>query len=72
MRTAKDIGASLRKLRGDTPRETVADAVGVTYSAMAMYEAGERVPRDEIKAALAKYFGTSVGSLFFGEEVHGS
>lgn len=67
MKTAKEIGASLAELRGNTPRAVVAEAVGVSNSAMQMYENGERVPRDETKVALAAFFHTSVGALFFGE-----
>lgn len=67
MKTAAEIGAELKTLRGDRPREEVALAVGVTVSSIAMYEAGARVPRDDTKAALARYFGKSVGELFFAE-----
>ncbi len=70
MKTAKQIGADLASLRGNTPRSVVAQAVGVSVSAMQMYENGERVPRDETKEALAGYFGTTVGQLFFDEKVH--
>ena len=34
-------------------------------SALAMYEAGERVPRDEIKIKLAKIYNRSVNYIFF-------
>lgn len=67
MKTAKEIGRDLAMLRGNTPRATVADAVGVSNSAMQMYENGERVPRDETKVALAAFFHTTVGALFFNE-----
>ena len=67
MKTPKEIGKALTELRGCTPRAVVAEAVGVSNSAMQMYENGERVPRDETKVALAAYFHTSVGTLFFGE-----
>ena len=30
-----------------------------------MYEAGERVPRDEIKIKLAKFYNRSVSYIFF-------
>ena len=70
MKTAVEIGAELKALRGNKPREEVALAVGVTVSSIAMYEAGARVPRDDTKMALARYFGRSVGDLFFGEAVH--
>ena len=70
MKTSIEIGKDLKKLRGSRSREEVAVATGVTASAIAMYELGARVPRDEVKAALAKYYGTTVGALFFGEKVH--
>lgn len=70
MKTAAEIGAELKALRGNKPREEVALAVGVTVSSIAMYEAGARLPRDDTKMALARYFGKSVGDLFFGEAVH--
>ena len=67
MKTPKEIGKDLSELRGNTPRADVAEAVGVSYTAMQMYENGERVPRDETKVALAAFFHTTVGALFFGE-----
>lgn len=67
MKTVQQIGAELRRLRGDATREELAQAVGVTPSAIAMYELGERMPRDEVKVALANHFGISVGALFFDE-----
>lgn len=62
---AKKIGARLKNLRGDKPQKEVADAIGVTDMAISLYEAGERVPRDEIKVALAKFYGVTVESIFF-------
>ena len=70
MKAAKQIAADLRMLRGDRTQEMVANALNISPSAIAMYEAGERIPRDEVKAAIAAYYGTSVGELFFGEESH--
>ena len=51
--------------RGDRKREEVAAAVGVSLSAIAMYESGGRVPRDETKIKLAEYYHTTVQELFF-------
>ncbi len=62
---AKKIGARLKNLRGDKPQKEVADAIGVTDMAISLYEAGERVPRDEIKVALAKFYGVTIESIFF-------
>lgn len=61
---------SLRMLRGERTQEEIANEVGVTKSAWAMYERGERTPRDEIKVKIAKYFGVSVEDLFFAEIEH--
>lgn len=60
-----NIGEKLINLRGEKSREEVAKAVGVSVSAIGMYENGERVPRDFIKIRLAKYFHTTVEELFF-------
>jgi putative transcriptional regulator len=63
----KIVAERLRKLRGSLPRETVCNAVGISVSALAMYENGNRVPRDAIKIALAKFYGKSVESIFFAQ-----
>ena len=59
------IGERLKRIRGDERREKVAAAVGISVSALAMYESGQRVPRDEVKVALSNYYGVSVLELFF-------
>ena len=59
------IGRKLRKLRGNRTQQEVADAVGVTVMAISQYESGERVPRDDIKLALAQYFDSNVDDIFF-------
>ena len=63
-------GARLRALRGDKSLDEVANATGLTRSAIFMYETEERIPRDENKVALAKYFGKSVQEIFFESECH--
>lgn len=60
----------LVKARGDRSQTEVAKGVGISTSALSMYESGERIPRDEVKEAIACYYGLTVGFLFFGEEVH--
>ena len=55
----------LVEARGKRKREEVAAAIGVSLSAISMYENGERVPRDETKIKLAEYYGTTVQALFF-------
>lgn len=59
------IGKKLAELRGERSQETVANAVGISVSALSMYETGNRVPRDEVKVRLAKYYQTSVQKIFF-------
>jgi len=58
----------LVELRGSKTQEEVAKAVGISTSALGMYEIGQRVPRDEVKIALSRYFKVSVGYLFFNQE----
>lgn len=60
-----NIAQRLIQARGNRRREDVANAVGISVSAIAMYENGERVPRDEIKIRLADYYKTTVQALFF-------
>ena len=61
----KEIGKRLVELRGDKSQEEVATACGISPAAVGMYERGERIPRDEIKIRLARYFGVTVEGLFF-------
>lgn len=58
-------GDTLRRLRGDKPREVVAKAVGISVRALQSYENGDRVPRDEVKQKLADYYHRSVQFIFF-------
>ncbi len=59
------IAERLTQLRGDRSREEVAKAIGISVSAISMYENGERIPRDSIKIKLAAYFNKSVQEIFF-------
>lgn len=63
-------GKTLRKLRGDRTQEEIARNIGITKSSWAMYEREERVPRDEIKIQIARYFGVTVQDIFFGPAEH--
>lgn len=64
---SKVIGKRLIKLRGEKSQKEVSDALNISYSALSMYEAGERIPRDEIKIRIAEYYDTSVEALFYAE-----
>ncbi len=66
-----ELGKKLRDLRGEKPQKDVAEAIGVTTMTISQYERGERIPRDDIKVALAAYFGKPVGEIFFDEKVIG-
>lgn len=62
---AKVIGRRLVDLRGEESQEKVAKAVGISISALSMYEQGNRIPRDEIKIKLAHYYNSSIEAIFF-------
>ena len=63
-------GERLRRLRGDRTLAEVATACGISVSALAMYEQGNRVPRDRTKVKLAEYYGRSVAYIFFKTSAH--
>lgn len=63
-------GEKLKTLRGAKTQQEAADGIGITKSALAMYERGERVPRDEVKVRIADYYGVSVLFLFFNGSEH--
>lgn len=60
-----NVAQKLIELRGEKSREEVAKGVGVSVSAVAMYENGERIPRDAIKIKIAKFYGKTVQEIFF-------
>lgn len=62
---AEEIGRRLVELRGCRTRTGVARELGISYSAFCNYEHGRRVPRDDVKIKLAKYYGTTVGKIFY-------
>ena len=59
------IGKKLRALRGNLSQKIAAERIGITKSALAMYERDERIPRDEVKIKIAEYYNESVQSIFF-------
>lgn len=65
MKDRADIAKKLVELRGEKSRSDVATALGISVSALQMYEIGERVPRDEIKSKIAHFYKKSVQSIFF-------
>jgi transcriptional regulator with XRE-family HTH domain len=51
-------------LRGNRGQDEVAKALGISVSALSMYEQGNRIPRDEVKIRMAAYYGISIEALF--------
>lgn len=61
----KTVGSRLRKLRGSRTLEEVAQAVGVTRQAINLYETGWRMPKDDLKVKIARFYGKSVEDIFY-------
>ena len=59
----------LREKKGDSAEE-LSKALNISASAVAMYETGKRVPRDEIKIRIAEHFVVPVESIFFPNKSH--
>lgn len=64
------VGQILKQLRGNRTQQQVADDIGVSVSAWAMYERDERRPRDEIKVKIAEYFSKPIQVIFFAQQEH--
>lgn len=64
------MGAKLVKLRGNRTQDEVAKAVGISKSALAMYESGKRIPRDPVKVKLACFYKKSIPFIFFNQIDH--
>ena len=67
MADSKVIAHRLVELRNKAKKtgEEVCKACEISRSALTMYEIGERIPRDEIKVKLARYYDTTVEAIFF-------
>ena len=59
------VGQKLRMLRGTKSQDEVAAVLGISKSALSMYECDARMPRDEIKVRIARYYNQSVDSIFY-------
>ena len=61
----KTIGEKLVFLRGSRTQIEVARALGISVSALSMYETNRRVPRDEIKMRTSDYYDVNICDLFY-------
>ncbi|WP_445505744.1 helix-turn-helix transcriptional regulator [Niallia sp. 03091] len=61
----KTIAKKLLDLRESKSREEVSNELGISISALQMYENGQRIPKDEIKIKIANYYKKSVQEIFF-------
>lgn len=59
------IAKRLVDLRGERTQKEIAEALGISISALSMYEIGQRIPRDEVKIKIAKFYNKSVQEIFF-------
>ena len=59
------IAERLRRARGMEPRSSVCKALGISYSALQMWENGKRIPRRATMIKLAEHYRTTVQALFF-------
>ena len=59
------IGEKLKKLGGRKKSKDFAKDIGITISALSNYENDYRIPRDETKRKIAKYYKRSVEEIFF-------
>ena len=64
---ARTVGRRLRRLRGARSLEEAAAAAEISAEALRSYEAGARMPRDEVKLRLARQYRCSIFDLFFSE-----
>lgn len=67
---AHAIGEELVLLRGKKTQEEVAKSIGISTSALSMYERGERIPRDNIKLRIAAYYKKPIHNIFFTQNTH--
>ena len=60
-----EAGKRLRQLRGIRTRTGVARELGISCSALAFYENGQRQPKGPVKKKLADYYGVPVEFIFY-------
>jgi putative transcriptional regulator len=65
--SAVSIGAKLKGLRIEkgVSQVEMSKILGMARSTWRMYESGQRIPNDEVKLKIARYFDKTVDELFF-------
>ncbi len=63
------IAKRLTKLRGDRPKEVVAEQLNISIRALESYEMGQRIHRDSVKLAIARFYDSTVEAIFFEDEL---
>ena len=66
------VGDTLKELRL-AKKKTIAEAardIGITPSALGNYECNIRMPRDNIKIAIAEYYKKPIQKIFFARKTH--
>ena len=61
----KAVGERLKALRGNRTLDEVGNALGVTAMAVSLWERGERIPNDDLKIKIARFYEVPVVSIFF-------
>ncbi|MDO4553675.1 MAG: helix-turn-helix transcriptional regulator [Lachnospiraceae bacterium] len=65
-----EMAKKLVELRGDKTQDEVAKDLGISKSALSMYELGKRIPRDSVKLRFSEYYKKSVQFIFFNLKEH--
>lgn len=59
------VAKKLRELRGNIPRKSLANVLGVGTTAIGNYEDGKRIPVDDVKLRYSLFFNIPVDEIFF-------
>jgi transcriptional regulator with XRE-family HTH domain len=62
------LGERLKKLRGKTPQEEVANKIGISRARLSHYETGRSEPDPEIIMKLANFYNVTTDFLIKGKE----
>lgn len=70
----EEYATRIKKLRRekDLTQQDLADALGITKSAISMYERGRRRPNFEVADAMADFFNVSIGYISGSSDIRGS